>query len=105
MKVYQAMNTSALKIVFHGENATNFRQGFEQLIDSGHQIVDLSDELQKPGEREHYESADVIVGIKLNAQLPAPRALPERMLLTPACCLPARRCATVLAMKTPLLNT
>lgn len=71
------MNTvnTPLKIVFHGENAGNFRRGFEQLIDEKHQIADLSDELKQPGEREQYETADVIVGIKLNAQLPAPRAL------------------------------
>lgn len=64
-----------MKIVFHGENATNFRQGFEHLIDPAHQIADLSDELKQPGEREQYQNADVIVGIKLNAQLPSPHAL------------------------------
>ena len=62
-----------LKIAFHGENAANFRQGFETLIDPRHQIIDLSDTLAGPGEREHYESADVIVGIKLNRELPVPR--------------------------------
>ncbi|MDP9898065.1 2-hydroxyacid dehydrogenase [Variovorax ginsengisoli] len=61
------------KIVFHGENAANFRQGFEALVDPRHQIVDLSDTLAGAGEREHYESADVIVGIKLNREMPVPR--------------------------------
>ena len=69
------MKHPPLKIVFHGDNAANFRKGFEALIDPGHRIVDLSEGLQLPGEREHYESADVIVGIKLNDQLPTPRAL------------------------------
>jgi phosphoglycerate dehydrogenase-like enzyme len=62
-----------LKIAFHGENAANFRQGFETLIDPRHQIVDLSDTLAGSGEREHYESADVIVGIKLNREMPTPK--------------------------------
>ncbi len=64
-----------LKIVFHGDNARNFRHGFDALVDPRHRIVDLSEGLQQPGEREHYESADVIVGIKLNAQSPVPHRL------------------------------
>jgi phosphoglycerate dehydrogenase-like enzyme len=63
------------KIVFHGANAANFRAGFEQLIEPGHAIVDVGDALAAPGEAEHFGSADVIVGIKLDATLPAPRAL------------------------------
>jgi phosphoglycerate dehydrogenase-like enzyme len=69
------MTPSALKVAFHGDNAANFRQDFESLIDPAHRIVDLSESLQAPGEREHYETADVVVGIKLNAQMPAPRAM------------------------------
>ena len=61
-----------LKIVFHGANAANFRQGFEALIDARHQLVDVSDALSGDGEREHYQSADVIVGIHLNRAMPAP---------------------------------
>ena len=52
------MSTSPLKIVFHGQNAANFRQGFEQLVAPEHQILDLSDALDQPGERAHYETAD-----------------------------------------------
>ena len=59
------MPPTTLKIVFHGQNASNFRQGFDALVGPGHQIVDLSDGLALPGEREHYETADVIVGIKV----------------------------------------
>jgi phosphoglycerate dehydrogenase-like enzyme len=69
------MSNTSLKIAFHGDNAANFRQGFEALIDPAHRIVDLGEGLQGPGEREHYEDADVIVGIKLNGQLPVPRGL------------------------------
>ncbi len=66
------MNTQPLKIVFHGQNAANFRQGFEALISTEHQVLDLSDALDQPGEREHYENADVVIGIKLNADMPQP---------------------------------
>jgi phosphoglycerate dehydrogenase-like enzyme len=66
---------TALKIVFHGGNAANFRGGFEQLIEPGHTIVDVSDALSAPGEAEQFASAEVIVGIKLDATLPAPRRL------------------------------
>ncbi len=69
------MNANALKIVFHGQNAANFRQGFEQLIDPQHTLLDLSDALDQPGEAAHYQSADVIVGIKLDANMPSPQRL------------------------------
>lgn len=64
-----------LKIVFHGQNAGNFRQGFEQLIDARHTLLDLSDALDRPGEAEHFATADVVVGIRLDASLPALRQL------------------------------
>ncbi len=76
------MNTSPLKIVFHGQNAANFRQGFETLIAPEHQVLDLSDALDQAGEREHYESADVVIGIKLNADMPKP--LKARLFHAPA---------------------
>ena len=64
-----------MKIVFHGANAGNFRPGFEAMLDGSHEIVDLSDTLDQPGEREHYASADVIVGNKLGASEPTPAKL------------------------------
>jgi phosphoglycerate dehydrogenase-like enzyme len=64
-----------MKIVFHGQNAANFRENFEQLAGTSHAIFDLSDALNAPGEREHFKSAEVIVGVALNAQHPAPKAL------------------------------
>lgn len=66
------MTSTHLKIVFHGQNAANFRQGFETLIAPEHQVLDLSEGLDQPGERAHYESADVVIGIKLNADMPRP---------------------------------
>jgi phosphoglycerate dehydrogenase-like enzyme len=65
----------AFKILFHGQNAANFRVGFEKLIDSAHTLVDVSDALARPGEAAHFASADVIVGIKLDASMPEPRQL------------------------------
>lgn len=76
------MNTAPLKIVFHGQNAANFRQGFEQLIAPAHQILDLSDALDQPGERAHYESADVVIGIQLHERMPQP--LKARLFHAPA---------------------
>lgn len=76
------MTTTPLKIVFHGQNAANFRQGFEALIAPEHQIHDLSDALDQPGERAHYESADVVIGIKLNDSMPIP--LKARLFHAPA---------------------
>jgi phosphoglycerate dehydrogenase-like enzyme len=76
------MNTQPLKIVFHGQNAANFRLGFEALIGPEHNITDLSDELDQPGERAHYENADVVIGIQLNARMPAP--LKARLFHAPA---------------------
>ena len=76
------MPTSPLKIVFHGQNAANFRQGFESLIAPEHQVLDLSDGLDQAGERAHYETADVVIGIKLNADMPQP--LKARLFHAPA---------------------
>jgi phosphoglycerate dehydrogenase-like enzyme len=66
------MPNTFLKIVFHGQNAANFRQGFEALIAPGHQVLDLSDALNLPSEREHFETADVVVGVQLNEHMPRP---------------------------------
>lgn len=73
---------SQLKIVFHGQNAANFRVGFEAMIDPVHTLVDVSDGLSQPGEAAHFETADVIVGIKLDGSMPKPAKL--RLYQTPA---------------------
>jgi phosphoglycerate dehydrogenase-like enzyme len=64
-----------MKIVFHGANAANFRPGFEALLEQPHEIIDAADALDRPGEREHFVTADVIVGIKLAAADPVPEKL------------------------------
>jgi phosphoglycerate dehydrogenase-like enzyme len=71
-----------MNIVFHGQNAANFRVGFETLIDQRHAIFDLSDGLTSPGERERYESAEIIVGVGFGAAQPTPKAL--RLFQAPA---------------------
>jgi phosphoglycerate dehydrogenase-like enzyme len=76
------MTPLPLKIVFHGRNAANFRHGFEQLVAPEHQILDLSDALDQPGERVHYETADVVIGIQLQDHMPIP--LKARLFHAPA---------------------
>ena len=76
------MNTAPLNIVFHGQNAANFRHGFEALIGPQHSISDLSDGLDQPGERALYENADVVIGIQLNSTMPQP--LKARLFHAPA---------------------
>ena len=61
-----------MKIVFHGTNASNFHTGIEPLLGGTHEIVALSDALDQPGERDHFASADVIVGNRLSPQQPRP---------------------------------
>ena len=71
-----------LKIVFHGQNAANFRQGFEQLIAPEHHIIDLSDALDQANESIHYQTADVVIGVKLHDGMPVP--LKARLFHAPA---------------------
>ena len=75
------MGTS-LKIVFHGENAANFRPGIENLLNHPHQIISLSQGIDLSGEKEHFESADVVVGVALNQSMPTPRNM--KLLHAPA---------------------
>jgi hypothetical protein len=56
---------SSLKIVFHGENAANFRTGIESLLHHTHQIVSVSQALLQACETEHFETADVLVGVAM----------------------------------------
>ena len=64
-----------MKIVFHGPNAINFRPGIDALLDEPHEIVEVGDALRRPGEQEHFVSADVIVGVKFGAAEPVPHKL------------------------------
>ncbi len=76
------MAQAALSIAFHGPGMAHFRAGFETLVGPAHRIVDLSDALTKPGEREAYEQAQVIITTRLDTSLPTPRA--ARLVQAPA---------------------
>jgi Phosphoglycerate dehydrogenase and related dehydrogenases len=64
-----------MKIVFHGDNARNFRDGMEAVLADAHDIVALPEALAGEDEREHFRTADVIVGIRLDASMPRPERL------------------------------
>lgn len=59
-----------MNIVFHGLNAAIFRDGIEPLLTARHSIAVLPDVLSTDEARRLYQSADVIVGIKLDETLP-----------------------------------
>ena len=59
---------NALKIVFHGDNAANFRSGLEGLLQHPHHIVSVAQALDRAEDIAHFQTADVIVGIALNSR-------------------------------------
>jgi phosphoglycerate dehydrogenase-like enzyme len=63
-----------MRVVFHGDNAAAFREGFEVAVGLPCKIQVLSDALSEPGEREAYEAAEVVVCAALNSSLPVNRA-------------------------------
>jgi phosphoglycerate dehydrogenase-like enzyme len=73
---------SVLNIVFHGDNAANFRTDLERLLHLPHSIATVSQGIGLPGEREQFENADVVVGVVLNDKMPRP--LKMRLLQAPA---------------------
>lgn len=63
-----------IKIVFHGSNARTFREGFEALLDVDHTIAEVPDDLTSLKARD-YAAADVVIGIRLTADMPVPPSL------------------------------
>jgi phosphoglycerate dehydrogenase-like enzyme len=61
-----------MRIVFHGENAATYVEGFAELLPEAHDIAVLSDGLGRHGERETFANAEVIVGTRLNPSHPRP---------------------------------
>ena len=59
-----------MKIVFHGNNASTFVPGFADLLAIHHDIVVLSDALDKTGEITEFSAADVLIGASLKATHP-----------------------------------
>src|SRR5438477_4309874 len=59
-----------MHIVFHGQNAASFSEGFARLVPQTAQIHVLPDMLITPADRQTYAEADVIVGIRTDRDLP-----------------------------------
>jgi phosphoglycerate dehydrogenase-like enzyme len=64
-----------MRIVFHGENAAVFSDGFAELAGGGVEIVMLPDTLSAAADREAFASAEVIIGTRFDASLPHPLGL------------------------------
>jgi phosphoglycerate dehydrogenase-like enzyme len=45
------------------------------MLQGRHEIIDLTDGLDRPGERDHFASAEVIIGVRLGASEPDPTKL------------------------------
>lgn len=64
-----------MKIVFHGANARAFEPGFAALLERPHEILVVSDGAETPAERDAIASAEVLIGVKLDATVPKPERL------------------------------
>ena len=64
-----------MRIVFHGENAASFSQGFERLVGETARITNLPDVLSSPADQRAYAEADAIVGVRFAKDLPRPESL------------------------------
>lgn len=64
-----------MKIVFHGQNARMFHPGFDALLSGRHEIAEVSDAVDRPGEREVFAAADVLIGVRFTGALPRPERL------------------------------
>jgi len=59
-----------MKIVFHGANAQTFMPEFESLLEQTHDIAFVPDQLESAADVNLYQSADVVIGIRYDAELP-----------------------------------
>lgn len=64
-----------MRVVFHGQNAASFSEGISALIDGPVDIRRLPDALTADSDRNVYMDADVIVGVRFDGTLPAPKRL------------------------------
>ncbi|MGI9535928.1 MAG: 2-hydroxyacid dehydrogenase [Desulfocapsaceae bacterium] len=55
-----------MKIVFHGENAANFRPDIETWLSGSHTIRLLSDDLSEAGAEQMFNDAEIIIGTALS---------------------------------------
>lgn len=63
-----------MRIVFHGENAASFSDGFAALVGEA-EVAILPDALQTAAEWCAFTGADVIIGTRFDASLPRPERL------------------------------
>ena len=59
-----------MRIVFHGTNAAAFEPGFAAMLGGGHEIVSVPDMPATAADVDAFRSADVLIGIALDASLP-----------------------------------
>ncbi len=64
-----------MRIVFHGENAASFAEGFAGLVEGDVNIALLPDELTTAAEREMFARAEAVIGTRFDALLPMPDGL------------------------------
>ncbi|MDE2200996.1 MAG: hypothetical protein KGJ41_18480 [Rhodospirillales bacterium] len=69
------MTHSAPRIIFHGENAASFSDGFAALLGQEARISLLPNRLEQPADRAAYAAADAIIGVRFDASLPRPDRL------------------------------
>ena len=64
-----------MRIIFHGDNAASFSQGFADLVGGAADIRILPDVLGTQEDRQAYAQAEAIIGVKFDAALPRPEGL------------------------------
>jgi len=64
-----------MRIIFHGENAASFSQGFDRLVGASAEFTVLPDALSNAADRRTYANADVIIGVRFSKDCPQPEAL------------------------------
>jgi phosphoglycerate dehydrogenase-like enzyme len=62
-------------IVFHGDNAASFSEGFAGLLEIEADIAVLPDALATEADRKIYAAAEVVVGVEFDRTMPCPPAL------------------------------
>jgi phosphoglycerate dehydrogenase-like enzyme len=61
-----------MRILFHGPNAANFLPGFESILGEAHDIEVVPDKVESAADRALFAAAEVIVGVRLAQDDPAP---------------------------------
>jgi phosphoglycerate dehydrogenase-like enzyme len=64
-----------MRIIFHGDNAASFSDGFAELVGPGAEIAILPDLLESEADREAYAQAQAVIGVKFDENLPVPAGL------------------------------